>query len=147
MTSVSAKAIILEALGGVHGIVKDPAPEALVVDLAGSTVNIRARWWINPPRRMDVMQSMDQALQAMKEALTAEGIDLPFPTQQILLHDQTEATDGDRASQREGWPAGKQDVPRPRPIGGASARRSTSSTARGSSLPSGPTDDCDERLS
>ena len=33
------------------------------------------------------------------------GIDLPFPTQQVLFHDQTEATDGDRRQQREGWPA------------------------------------------
>ena len=43
---------------------------------------------------------------------------MPFPTQQILFHDQTEATDGDRAQQREGWPAGKKDVPKTRTIGG-----------------------------
>ena len=34
------------------------------------------------------------------------GIDLPFPTRVVLFHDQTEETDGDRARQREGWPAG-----------------------------------------
>ena len=67
-----------------------------------------------PPRRTDVMVSMDQALHAIKDALTEEGIDLPFPTQQILFHDQTEATDGDRARQREGWPAGRGEVPGPR---------------------------------
>ena len=36
---------------------------------------------------------------------------LPFPTQVLLLHDQTEATDGDRTRQREGWPAGKNPPP------------------------------------
>ena len=50
-------------------------------------------------------------LTRVKAALTAAGIDLPFPTRQILFHDQTEATDGDRRRQREGWPAGDGDVP------------------------------------
>ncbi len=119
-----AREVIIGALRGVHGVLADPPPEALVVDLAGSTVNIRARWWINPPRRTDVVASTDQALEAIKNALTVEGIDLPFPTQQVLLHDQTEATDGDRTRQREGWPVGRGDVPRPRPIGGRPPRSS-----------------------
>ena len=99
---------------GTRLVTADPAPEALVVDLAGSSVNIRARWWINPPLRRDVVRSMDEALHAIKDALTAEGIDLPFPTRQILLHDQTEATDGDRSRQREGWPAAGRKPPRSR---------------------------------
>lgn len=48
--------------------------------------------------------------------MIAAGIDLPFPTQQILFHDQTESTDGDRANQREGWPVAKGDNPKPRKI-------------------------------
>jgi hypothetical protein len=52
----------------------------------------------------------------IKNKLAANGIDLPFPTQQILFHDQTEATDGDRAHQREGWSAGKGKVPKSRSI-------------------------------
>ena len=110
----AARKLILEALGGVDGVLQDPGPEALVVELAGSSVNIRARWWINPPRRADFMDSQDRALKAIKETLTAHGIDLPFPTQQILLHDQTEVTDGDRKTQREGWPAGPGEVPQSR---------------------------------
>ncbi len=118
-----AREVIIGALRGVHGVIQDPAPEALVVDLAGSSVNIRARWWINPPQRTDVVASLDQALAAIKAALVAEGIDLPFPTRQVLFHDQTETTDGDRTHQREGWPAGQGDVPGPRSIAGALLRR------------------------
>ena len=110
----TARQLILEALRGVDGVLTDPAPEALVVDLAGSSVNIRARWWINPPRRADFMAAQDKGLEAIKNSLTAHGIDLPFPTQQILLHDQTEVTDGDRKTQREGWPAGQGEVPQSR---------------------------------
>jgi small-conductance mechanosensitive channel len=100
----SAKSVILETLAGCEGVLSDPAPEALVVDLAGSTVNIRARWWISPPRRADSMASQDHVLHALKDALTSAGIDLPYPTQQILFHDQSEPADGDRSRQREGWP-------------------------------------------
>jgi small-conductance mechanosensitive channel len=126
---VRAQDLIRTALRDVHAVLKEPAPEALVVDLAGSWVTIRARWWIDPPRRTDVVASTDEALRAIKNALTAEGIDLPFPTQQILFHDQTEETDGDRGRQREGWPSGRKPVPEPR-------ARPASLTAKGDESPS-----------
>lgn len=115
-----ARQLILQAIGGVDGVLSDPAPDALVVNLAESTVNIRARWWIQPPRRADALDLQDRVLQAIKERLTANGIDLPFPTQQMLFHDQTEESDGDRRRQREGWPAGKGDVPGARSVAAAS---------------------------
>lgn len=114
-----AKELMLEALHSVDVVLKDPAPDVLVMELAESSINIRARWWINPPRRADDLYSRNQVLTAIKNKLTANGIDLPFPTQQILFHDQTEETDGDRSRQREGWPAGKKEVPKPRSISGS----------------------------
>ncbi len=111
-----ARRFILEAVHETDGVLETPAPDAIVVELAGSTVNIRARWWVAPPRRADVLDLQDRVLTNIKNKLTANGIDLPFPTQQILFHDQTEATDGDRAHQREGWPAGKGKVPPARSI-------------------------------
>ena len=112
-----AKKIILEVLRDDPEAIADPAPEALVVELADSTINIRARWWVNPPRRAEVLDSQDQVLTQLCKRLVAAGIDLPFPTQQILFHDQTEETDGDRANQREGWPASKGNNPKSRKIG------------------------------
>jgi len=114
-----AKELMLEAVYSVDEVLKDPAPDVLVMELAESTVNIRVRWWINPPRRADALDSRDKVLTAIKKKLTANGIDLPFPTQQILFHDQTEETDGDRSRQREGWPAGNKEVPKPRSISGS----------------------------
>ena len=114
-----AKQLMMEAMHSVDEVLNDPAPDVLLMELAGSTVNIRARWWIAPPRRMDDLRSRDKVLSAIKEKLTANGIDLPFPTQQILFHDQTEETDGDRKRQREGWPAGNGEVPKPRSISGS----------------------------
>ena len=114
-----AKQLILEAIASVDEVLKNPAPDALVMELAPSTVDIRARWWVNPPHRANTLDSRDKVLTAIKNKLIENGIDLPFPTQQILFHDQTEETDGDRLRQREGWPAGKGYVPKPRSIGGS----------------------------
>jgi small conductance mechanosensitive channel len=114
-----AKRLIVEALHETEGVLRDPAPDAIVVDLADSTVNIRARWWVKPPLRSEVLNLQDKVLTAIKQKLIVNGIDLPFPTQQILFHDQTEETDGDRTRQREEWPAGKREVPKPCSIGGS----------------------------
>lgn len=112
-----AKQLMLEAIHSVDDVLRDPAPDVLVLELAESSVNIRARWWIKPPRRIDDLNSRDKVISAIKQKLYVEnGIDLPYPTRQILFHDQTEETDGDRARQREGWPAGKREVPRSRSI-------------------------------
>ncbi len=118
-----AKQLMLEAIRSVEGVLKDPAPDVLVVELAESTVNIRARWWIKPPYRVDALDAQDKVITAIKQKLYVEnGIDLPYPTRQILFHDQTEETDGDRARQREGWPAGNNQVPKPRSIRGSLRR-------------------------
>ncbi|MBE9061704.1 mechanosensitive ion channel family protein [cf. Phormidesmis sp. LEGE 11477] len=110
-----AKKIILGTLKSRDEVLKDPAPEALVVALADSTINIRARWWIEPPRQADMVASKDWVLENVCNELVAAGIDLPFPTQQILFHDQTEETDGNRAKQREGWPV-QPEGPSPRAL-------------------------------
>ena len=112
----TAKELILTAVRETAGVLTAPAPDAIVVELAGSSVNIRARWWVEPPRQADVLNLQDRVLSNIKTKLFANGIDLPYPTQQILFHDQTEDTDGDRARQREGWPAGNAKVPQSRSI-------------------------------
>lgn len=102
----AARAAILRALGEVKGVLSDPPPEVLVVDLADSSVKLRVWWWTDPPNQIHVLEVQSRVLAAIKSALSAAGVDLPFPTYQILFHDQTEDTDGDRRRQREGWPAG-----------------------------------------
>ncbi|GJD46991.1 hypothetical protein AFCDBAGC_4876 [Methylobacterium cerastii] len=102
-----ARRVIIEALRGTEGVLADPVPEALVTGLGAAGVDMTARFWIDPPRRRDAVDALDHAISNVKDALTAAGIDLPYPTSQVLLHDQTEAADGDRTRQREGWPAGK----------------------------------------
>ncbi|WP_245415002.1 mechanosensitive ion channel family protein [Aureimonas flava] len=98
-----ARRAILEAIRSVPGIETEPAPEVLVWELAGSSVNLRVRWWTNS-KRTNVVHVQSAVLEAVKQALDGVGIDMPYPTQVVLLHDQTEETDGIRGEQREGWP-------------------------------------------
>lgn len=107
----TAKRVMLEAVAALPEALTDPPPDAIVVGLGESAVHVRLRWWVHPPRQMELLTVQDQVLEAIKKALTAEGIDLPYPTRQILFHDQTEETDGDRSRQREGWPAGRKAPP------------------------------------
>jgi len=110
-----AMRLTLEAIRGVEGVLEDPAPDVLVAELGEFSVNIRARWWTDSVRS-NLLKVQSEVITAIKETLLAHGIDLPFPTHQVLFHDQTEAVDGDRARQREGWPAGEGEIPEPRGV-------------------------------
>ncbi len=113
--------VILDAMRQVEGVERDPAPEAIPWALDASTVNIKVRWW-SKPQRAEVVHAQGRVIAAVKDALAAAGIDLPFPTRVVLLHDQTEASDGDRVRQREGWPKGD-NPPRPRHLNEVEVRR------------------------
>lgn len=108
-----AKRLILDELAKLDGILSDPPPQVLVRELGDFSVNLEVRFWINPPIRREVVEAEDQVLEMLRRVLPAHGIDLPFPTSQVLFHNQTEVTDGNRSRQREGWPS-RGDDPRPR---------------------------------
>ncbi|MCQ8784144.1 mechanosensitive ion channel family protein [Mangrovibrevibacter kandeliae] len=109
----TARQVILTAIENLQGVEAEPKPEVLVWDLATSTVNLRVRWWTHSVRT-DVVHTQARVLEAIKHALDAAGIDMPFDTQVLLFHDQTEETDGVRGRQREGWPRpADREPPRP----------------------------------
>ncbi len=68
-------------------------------------MNLRVRWWTESAR-IKVVLARGRVIAAVRDALTSAQIDMPYPTQVMLFHDQTEESDGDRRRQREGWPAG-----------------------------------------
>ncbi|MDQ2893313.1 MAG: mechanosensitive ion channel [Pseudomonadota bacterium] len=102
----------LAAIAAVDGVIADPAPEVLPWGLDDNFITLRARWWTDSTQT-NVVHIRSKVVLAIWEAASEHGIDLPYPTSIVLFHDQTEDTDGDRTSQREGWPAGK-NPPKPR---------------------------------
>ncbi|MCE8005780.1 mechanosensitive ion channel family protein [Aestuariivita sp.] len=107
-----AREVIENACASVEGVEQDPAPETIPIELGDSANVVRLRWWTKSDRASQI-HTFGRVLQACYIALDEEGIDMPYPTQVHLFHDQTEETDGDRKTQREGWPAGKGNVPKP----------------------------------
>jgi len=107
--------IITETVQSADGVLADPAPEAIAVALADSANIIRARWWTNSSQS-DVIHVQSKVIVEIERALTKNAIDMPYPTQVVLFHDQTEETDGIRSQQREGWPSGGDNDPKTRRI-------------------------------
>lgn len=107
-----ATAIMRKCCAAVEGVEQQPAPETIPVELGDFANVVRLRWWTASDRATQI-HTFGRVLQSVYIGLDEEGIDMPYPTQVHLFHDQTEETDGDRATQREGWPAGKGEVPKP----------------------------------
>ncbi|MEO6310543.1 MAG: mechanosensitive ion channel family protein [Leifsonia sp.] len=70
-----------EAIAELAGVVNDPKPSVLVTSLGDFSVILQVRFWINPPDRREEVEAKDQVLEAVKKALDAAGIEMPFPTQ------------------------------------------------------------------
>ena len=103
--------IVLDAVRSTPDILSDPAPQVRVAELGDFAVQLDVLFWIDPPIKREALEAVDHVLERVKPALQQAGVDLPFPTSQVLLHDQTETTDGDRSRQREGWPARGENPP------------------------------------
>lgn len=108
----SARAAFLAAISNVPGVLTDPPPQIIPWALGESTIDLKARWWTDW-RQSHMGRVRADVLLAIYETAKSKSIDLPFPTQVMLFHDQTEEADGDRRKQREGWPAGH-NPPTPR---------------------------------
>jgi small-conductance mechanosensitive channel len=71
-----AREIAVMALRGVEGIVEDPPPEALLTELASSTVDIDMRYWSGSAQH-ESRRVLDRAIAAVKAAFDDAGIEMP----------------------------------------------------------------------
>lgn len=131
-----AKSEVLKALESCSTVTANSMPTIVAIGFSDYALLLRLRWWIEDSAQVDMTASVDQVLIALKYALTNAGIDLPYPTSQVLWHDQTEEIDGDRQRQREGWPS-RADQKNPRSM--ARARYDLRKTGYVEDLPAGRT--------
>ena len=69
-----ARRIATEAVAAVEGVVSDPPPEALYVELDSSTVDLDIRFWCDP-RQLEFRRTLSRAIEAVKTAFDVHGID------------------------------------------------------------------------
>ena len=69
------KAVILQAVRSVPGVLPEPGPEAFVmdVDAAADTAKVRVLWWTNDAHQHQMLASYDKALTAIIDALDRSG--------------------------------------------------------------------------
>ena len=63
-------------------ILKDPAPQVLVADLADSSVNLTLRFWVSTA---DYWTAYWQVKGQLKEAIESAGLNIPFPQRVITF--------------------------------------------------------------
>jgi small conductance mechanosensitive channel len=129
-----AKSQVMNALKSCNTVTENSTPTIVATGFSDYALLLRLRWWIEDSAQVDMTASVDQVLIAIKYALTEAGIDLPYPTSQVLWHDQTEEIDGDRHRQREGWPS-RADQKNPRSM--ARAKYELSQPDSADDLPAG----------
>jgi small-conductance mechanosensitive channel len=114
----SIRHLIKQAVASDSEVLKDPEPDAIFIGFGRGSLCVRVRWWTES-KHTDNLGVRDRVVASIKNTLIENGVDLAYPTHQVLFHDQTEEVDGDRARQRAGWAAGSNGIPRPRKLADA----------------------------
>lgn len=78
-----AKKVILGVIKADERVHKDPAPFIAVAELADSSVNFTLRVWVDSSNYWGVYWDN---LEAIKKALDANGISIPYPQRDVHMH-------------------------------------------------------------
>jgi small conductance mechanosensitive channel len=71
------KSFICRTVSKVHGVLPDPSPEVLVMDLGdpgSNTLKMRVLWWTRAPRQHEMLASYDRVLTAIRLTLDRSTI-------------------------------------------------------------------------
>ena len=79
-----AKSLMREEMGADDRILKDPAPTVGLVELADSSVNFVCRPWVNSSDYWSVLFDLNERI---KKRFDAEGINIPYPQQDVHIVD------------------------------------------------------------
>ncbi|WKW47011.1 mechanosensitive ion channel family protein [Myroides sp. JBRI-B21084] len=82
----TAQTVILNVLNSDARIIKEPAPEVFVTDLADSSVNLTIRAWASKDNYWPARNSLQQEI---KVALDNAGINIPYPQQEMRIISDT----------------------------------------------------------
>jgi small conductance mechanosensitive channel len=79
----AARDLLMEIMTGHPLVLADPAPSVDVLELAASTVNLAVRPWA---RTGDYAQVRSEMLEQMKVRFEEAGISMPYPQQDVHVH-------------------------------------------------------------
>lgn len=79
-----ARQVALEAVSGIDGVLQDPRPQANYGSFGDFAIILTLHYWVAVPES-DYLQSQDAGVLAVNEAFRAQGIEMPYPTQSVIL--------------------------------------------------------------
>ena len=87
-----AKQILLETIQGIEEVVDQKAPEIDLVGFGDSSIDFIVRYWTHS-RQPEVRQVQTRAIMAIKEALDAADIGIPYPIRTLYFYNQDKYND------------------------------------------------------
>jgi small-conductance mechanosensitive channel len=84
--------ILQAAIAGVEGVLDNKPPEIDIVGFGDSSIDFVVRYWTHP-RQPQVRQIQTRAIIAIKEALDAANIDIPYPIRTLYFYNQDQYND------------------------------------------------------
>ena len=89
-----AMEVLLEMLNKDERILKDPAPQVMTWAMAASSVDINMRAWVNTADYWNVLFDLRKSV---KLGLEEAGFTIPFPQQDVYMHQVTEVAKPEKA--------------------------------------------------
>lgn len=83
----AAQQLCLQVMREVEGVASDPVPDTIMMEMGDSAIIFRVRWWTKP-YIANVLQVQDEVLRTMKNRLTEEGFNIPFPIRTVYFHNE-----------------------------------------------------------
>ncbi len=87
---VEARRIAEEVMEENDQIMENPAPKAMIDELADSSVNIVLLFWIDNPVPGKKRRALNDVITTVKKRYEEAGIGIPFPHREILQHEDRE---------------------------------------------------------
>ena len=91
-TLSEAKRILQQTIEQVEGVLDSKSPEIDLVDFGESSIDFMVRYWTDSTKSQ-VRQVQTSAILAIKEALDAAGIGIPYPIRTLYFYNQEEYED------------------------------------------------------
>lgn len=85
----AAQELCLDIMKSTEGVLDNPAPDTIMTEMGDSAVVFRVRWWTNP-RQANVLKTQNLVLRNIKNRLTEDGFDIPFPIRTVYFTDETQ---------------------------------------------------------
>ena len=83
-----AREVMRNALDDCEQVLQDPAPQVLVAEHGGSSVNFDIRFWTDS-QSGNVRQGLDQVATQVKYALDEADIEIPYPVRTVEFFDKS----------------------------------------------------------